>query len=187
MEKSNFPRPRISLDGKIDLDTWLFICVDRVTLIYYVLVKYGWSYFGSIQTLPIEQHLVYCMVAYFTSMTRRLLSQDRELRQAGALRHSADTAAEVRSHSAATAERRYAAHGRRERIEEYSGEYREVVMVSNNPRERGPGGGRRGPNPSGAELCVYVCVCIFLNRSSLRWRGTVCQMNDTKRSKQRHI
>ena len=52
-------------------------------------------------------------------MSNRLAFQDRELREAGAIRQSAETAAEVRAHSVATAERHYAAHGRRERLLAY--------------------------------------------------------------------
>ena len=62
-------------------------------------------------------------------MTNRLAFQDRELREAGAIKQSAETAAEVRAHSVATAERQYAAHGRRERLLAYTAQYRAVIMV----------------------------------------------------------
>ena len=50
-------------------------------------------------------------------------------REAGTIQQSAETAAEVRAHSVATAERHYAAHGRRERLLAYTAQYRAVIMV----------------------------------------------------------
>ena len=64
-------------------------------------------------------------------LIRCLDPQDREMREAGALTQSAETASEVRNHSAHTAARNYSAHGRRQRIISYSKEFRQVVMVSN--------------------------------------------------------
>ena len=56
--------------------------------------------------------------------------QDREMRESGLLGHSAETAAEARAHSTATAERHYAAHGQQERVVSYVADFRHTLEVS---------------------------------------------------------
>ncbi|XP_043208429.1 formin-like protein 1 [Amphibalanus amphitrite] len=80
------------------------------------------------------------LVARFKNSMNRAFHnvQDREMREAGALTQSAETASEVRNHSAHTAARDYSAHGRRQRIISYSKEFRQVVMGEAAETARGP-------------------------------------------------
>ncbi|KAF0291907.1 hypothetical protein FJT64_010049 [Amphibalanus amphitrite] len=78
------------------------------------------------------------LVARFKNSMNRAFHNDREMREAGALTQSAETASEVRNHSAHTAARDYSAHGRRQRIISYSKEFRQVVMGEAAETARGP-------------------------------------------------